>query len=48
MKSNNRRIQTTDSCGGRGGRGGRFHKGLGGRGVHGGQGRVTLRINYDW
>ena len=47
-KTNNRRIQTTASCGGGRGGAGRVHQGHGGRGRGGEKGRVTVRINYEW
>ena len=47
VKRNNRRIQTTYSCGGRGGRGGRVYQGHGERGGRGGQGKGTVKINDD-
>ena len=48
MKINNRSIQTTYYCGGRGGRGGHGHQVRGRRGGHRGRGRGKERINDDW
>ena len=48
VKSNNRRIKTTASRGGRVVRGSRGHQGPVGRGVRGGRGRGTASINNDW
>ena len=47
VKSNNRRIQTTCYCGGRGGRCGCGHQDRSGRGGRGGQYRGTGRKNDD-